>query len=497
MPAVNNASLYGKNSSGQWKSWDTIWAKQNGVWKFGMVVWIKKDGAWQQVFVRLTPATSLSASYASGSKTVTLNWTAGLGADGYKIYAGATLLKTVTGGSTVTTTVTLDYYTTYSVTVVAYAGTQDAAPSNAVSVYNTITAPSALSITGGAGTKSVTLSWTAGAGQETYYIYRGGTYIAQTTSTTYATTLADYYTNYTFDVRGYYSSNTSGATSATKQASMATPSITARSVGVFGYDNYNEYSTAPNMVITWGAVDGASSYDVYLSGGGYVTNVIAPTTSATIGVQSSMWAAGTDTTQKNISYVVRALHSTGNATAFSGNATFGIGRAQLRATATTVKSMNSGTSNTNKVWNAHPVTISKAQGDRFVSFRAQLTASFTTSQIDNGGTRQVVITRDTEYGGDYDIPATDDGNPYDKTFIGTIDATNNYGLNAGVWGVYTTGSGWASTISSTGQPSGHFYIGYSSPSLVLNGTAGTGKGALTLTLTYREVVQTQLGNTTP
>ena len=489
MPAVNNASLYGKNSAGQWKAWDTVWAKHNGEWKFGMVVWVKKDGSWQQVFVRLTPATSLSASYASGSKTVTLNWTAGLGADGYKIYAGTTLLKTVTGGSTVTTTVTLDYYTTYSVTVVAYAGTQDAAPSNAVSVYNTITAPSALSITGGSGTKAVTLSWTAGAGQETYYIYRGGTYIAQTTSTTYDTTLADYYTNYTFDVRGYYAGNTSGATSATKQASMATPSITGRSVGGWGYDNFNEYNAAPNMVITWGAIDGASSYDVYVSGGGYVTNVTAPTTSATIGVQSSMWTT-TDGVQKNISYVVRALHSTGNATSFSGNATFGIGRPQLRGDGSTIKrSTSANPSNANKAYNGNPVTIALPANCRYVSCRAQLTACFTTSQIDNDGSRNVVFERPSAYGGDVAYTASQ-GNPNDRTFTlasGTsFDTSNNYGFSGGSFGISTSGTGWASVVS--GAPSGEFYIGYSSTNA---------KGSLVITLNYREVTQTQTVNSTP
>jgi len=454
-----------------------------------MVVWIKRSGTWQQVFVRLTPATSLSASYASGSKTVTLNWTAGLGADGYKIYAGTTLLKTVTGGSTVTTTVTLDYYTTYSVTVVAYAGTQDAAPSNAVSVYNTITAPSALSITGGSGTKAVTLSWTAGAGQETYYIYRGGTYIAQTTSTTYDTTLADYYTNYTFDVRGYYAGNTSGATSATKQASMATPSITNRTVGVWGYDNFNEYNAAPNMVITWGAIDGASSYDVYVSGGGYVTNVTAPTTSATIGVQSSMWTT-IDGVQNNISYVVRALHSTGNATSFSGNATFGIGRPQLRGDGTTVKrSTQSNPSNANKAYNGNPVTIALPANCRYVSCRAQLTASFTTSQIDNDGSRNVVFERPSVYGGDVAYTASQ-GNPNDRTFTlasGTsFDASNNYGFSGGSFGISTSGTGWASVVS--GAPSGEFYIGWSSTN---------SKGSLVITLTYRQVTQIQTVNTTP
>jgi hypothetical protein len=480
MPAVNNASLYGKNSAGQWKAWDTVWAKQNGVWKFGMVVWIKKDGAWQQVFVRLTPATSLSASYASGSKTVTLNWTAGLGADGYKIYAGATLLKTVTGGSTVTTTVTLDYYTTYSVTVVAYAGTQDAAPSNAVSVYNTITAPSALSITGGSGTKAVTLSWTAGAGQETYYIYRGGTYIAQTTSTTYDTTLADYYTDYTFDVRGYYAGSTSGATSATKQASMATPSITTGTVGAWGYNVYNEYSTVPNMTFTWGAIDGASSYEVYNNADTFITSV--PTgTSATISVG--------DNRNTDLYYKVRAKHSTGNTSSFSGTKRFTIGQPQLRGDFSTVKrSTSANPSNANKAYNGNDVSIAIPASGRFVSFRAQLTACFTTSQIDNGGTRQVVITRDAEYGGDYSIPSTDDDNPWDKTFNLSPTVDNNYGLDGGTWGVSTSGSGWASKITSTGLPSGEFYIGYSSTN---------NKGSLVLTLNYRDITQTETGNSVP
>jgi hypothetical protein len=480
MPAVNNASLYGKNSAGVWKPWDTVYAKHNAEWKFGMVVWIKRSGTWQQVFVRLTPATSLSASYAAGSKTVTLNWTAGLGADGYKIYDGTTLLATVTGGSTVTTTLTLDYYTTYSLTVVAYAGTQNAASSNAVSVYNTITAPSALSITGGAGTKDVTLSWTAGAGQTTYYIYRGGTYIDQTTSTTYATTLADYYTDYTFDVRGYYSSNTSGATSATKQASMATPSITNRTVGGWGYDNYNEYSTVPNMVLTWGAIDGASSYEVYNNANTFITNV--PTgTSATISVGTNR--------STDLYYKVRAKHSTGNTSSFSGDALFRIGQPQLRGDFSTVKrSTSTNQSNANKAYNGNDVSIAISTSGRFVSFRAQLTACFTTSQIDNGGTRQVVITRDAEYGGDYSIPSTDDDNPWDKTFTLSPTVDNNYGLDGGTWGVSTSGTGWASKITSTGLPSGEFYIGYSSTN---------NKGSLVITLNYRDITQTEVGNSVP
>jgi hypothetical protein len=447
-----------------------------------MVVWVKRSGSWQQVFVRLTPATSLTASYASGNKTVTLNWTAGLGADGYKIFAGTTLLKTVTGGSTTTTTVTLDYYTTYSVTVVAYAGTQDAAPSNAVSVYNTITAPSALSITGGAGTKAVSLSWTAGAGQTTYYIYRGGVYLDQTTSTTYNTTLPDYYTNYTFDVRGYYSGNTSGATSATKQASMATPSITGRSVGGWGYTvGFNEWDGVnPNMTLSWGSIDGASSYDVYTNTGTYITNVTG--TSAVIGV------GGTRNT--NLYYKVRALHSTGNATGFSGDAHFYIGQPQLRSDGTTIKrSTQSSPSNANKAYNGNPVTISLPANCRYVSCRAQLTASFATSQIDNNGSRNVIFERPSVYGGDVAYASTE-GNPNDRTFTvssgNPFGPSNNYGFTGGSFGISTSGTGWASVVN--GAPSGEFYIGWSSTN---------SRGALTITLTYREVTQGQIVNSTP
>lgn len=489
MPAVNNASLYGKNSAGEWKAWDTIWAKHNGVWKFGMVVWVKKDGSWQQVFVRLTPATNLTASYSAGNKTVTLNWTVGLGADGFKVYNGSTLLKTVTGGTTNTTTVELDYYVTYNIKVVAYSGTQESDPTNTVVVYNTISAPSALSISGGSGTKAVSLSWTAGSGQTTYYIYRGGVYLDQTTSTSYNTTLPDYYTDYTYSVRGYYAGNTSGATSATKQASMATPSITGRSVGQWGYtEGFNEWDGVnPNMTLSWGAIDGASSYEIYVSGGGFVTSTTG--TSATIGITNSMWTT-TDNVQKNISYVVRALHSTGNASSFSGNATFGIGRPQLRSDGTTVKrSTQSNPSSANKVYNGNPVSIALPSNCRFVSFRAQLTASFATSQIDNDGTRNVTITRGSVYGGNFALSSTA-GNPYDNTFAYPSGfapgPSNNYGFTSGSWGVSTSGSGWASDVN--GSPSGEFYIGWSS---------ANARGSLVLTLTYREVTQSQTANSTP
>lgn len=489
MPTVNNASLYGKNSVGQWKAWDTVWAKYNGIWTYGVAVWVKKDGIWKQVFVRLTAATNLGVAVTAGSTTATFTWTAGLGADGYRIYNGSTLVKTVAGGSSTTTTVTIDYYVAYTFKVVAYAGTQEAAATNIVSVNNSISAPTALSITGGSGTKAVTLSWTAGSGQSTYYIYRNDVYIAQTTSLTYDTNLPDYYTSYTYKVRGFYLDNTSGATEASKSASMATPVVTAssRTIGAWGYTaNYNEWDDVnPNMYFSWGAIDGASSYDVYNSAGTYISNTTG--TSTTIGVGG--------TRSDTLSYKVRALHSGGSATGFSGTASFYVGKPQLRFTNESIKYSDASnrTSNTNKVYVNHPVGISLPANCRFVSFRAELSPCFATSSIDNDGTRQVYLTRPSVYGTQYNYTASE-GNPSDRTFGYPSgydpSASNNYGFTGGTWSINVSGSGWANDTGAGGAPSGAFYLGWLSSS-------ATGPGRVWLTLSYRDISQTETANSIP
>jgi hypothetical protein len=469
MPTVNNASLYGKNSAGVWKPWDTVYAKQNGVWKFGMVVWVKDEGEWKQVFVRLTAPTNLTRTFASGSKTVTLNWTPGIGADGFRVYNGPLMIKEVTGGATSTTTVELDYYTTHSITVRAYSGATESDPTNTVTVYNTITAPSNLSIAGGVGTKEVTLSWTAGSGQTTYYIYRGGVKISETTNLSFTTNLPDYYTNYTFDVRGFYGSNTSEATSATKQASMAAPTITNRTIGAWTY-TYKPNDPAvkeewtgniPTYTMTWSAVDGALSYEVSRN-----SVVLTPTTtSQTISIGSERNTTAT--------WSVRAKHSTGNLGPAT-TASFYIGRPFTRKTETVQKTSNANNPDdvNNKCMFGNAVRVTQPANSYLLSFRVELTASFITSLIDTNDRRNVVIDRPASYGGDFEFLGTQQPNPlnFDVWTSDSRNSTNNFGYNAGTWGVRVYGEttsvagGW----STFGLPSGDFYIGFRKGDSTLN-----------------------------
>jgi hypothetical protein len=489
MPAVNNASLYGRTSSGGWEPWDTVWAKNNGVWKFGMVVWVKDDDEWKQVFVRLTSATNLTSSFSSGNKTVTLNWTPGLGADGFRVYNGPLMIKEVTGGTTSTTTVELDYYISHSITVRSYSGDIEADPTNTVIVYNTITAPSSLTITGGSGTRAVSLSWTAGSGQTTYYIYRGGVKIDETTSTTYATTLPDYYTNYEYSVRGFYANNTSGATSATKQASMSTPSITNRSIGAWTYSyttvdgtpRINEWDESiPSYTLTWSSVDGASTYEVVRSDGavGYTTT----NTSFTFGV-------GTDRNVER-AWKVRAKHITGNVGTYSSNGRFYIGQPQVRETRETVKFHDTvnRTTTENRAALSNPVNISKPVNTRLIDFRAELWCSFQTGSVDNGTSRLAYVNRPDDYGGDRRITFftntyTGPIGAYDFTITPSLNAGNNFGYSGGNWGIYVEGDSWSTK-------DGDFYIGK-------NKNTSSALGRLFIRLRYREVSQTEVANSLP
>ena len=182
-----------------------------------------------------TVPTGLSGS-APNSATVNLTWTAStdnVAVTGYRVYRG---------GSQIGTSATTSYSdtgrtgsTTYSYQVAAYdAATNVSALTTAVNVTtpDTIapTTPTSLSATAINPTR-IDLSWGAstdsgGSGLAGYKIYRGGSQINTTTSTTYSDTTVSGGTSYSYNVAAYDNATNTSAQSNTASATTL-PVVTA------------------------------------------------------------------------------------------------------------------------------------------------------------------------------------------------------------------------------------------------------------------------------
>jgi hypothetical protein len=216
--------------------------------------------------------------------------------------------------------------------------------------------------------------------------------------------------------------------------------------------------------MSWSAVDGASSYEIYRSD--------SPTTKYDTTGTSQTISIDTDRVVTR-SWVVRAKHSTGN---FGPGVTasFNIGRPFTRRTETVQKTSNA--SNPDDVYNkcmfGNAVRVTQPANSYLLSFRVELTASFITSLIDTNDRRNVVIDRPASYGGDFEFFGTQQPNPlnFDVWTSDSRNSTNNFGYNAGTWGVRVYGEttsvagGW----STFGLPSGDFYIGFRKGDSTLN-----------------------------
>ncbi len=188
--------------------------------------------------------TGLTASAVSSTK-VNLSWTAstdtgGSGLAGYRIFRGGTQIGTSTTNSYSDTTTSGT--TTYTYKVAAY---DHATPANvsAQSTGATVTTPDTIapSVPTGLGATAISatqinLSWTAstdtgGSGMSGYKVFRGGTQIGTSTTTTYSDTTVAGSTTYTYTVAAYdHSNNTSAQSTSASATTPAAPDTTPPSV---------------------------------------------------------------------------------------------------------------------------------------------------------------------------------------------------------------------------------------------------------------------------
>ena len=228
--------------------------------------------------------TGLSAPTDTAS-SVGLSWTASSGgATGYTIYRNGTQIGTST--TTTYTDSTVSPSTTYQYTVDAYngAGTHSAQSSPALSVTTPAAGPPSVPTGLSAPTdtaSSVGLSWTASSGGATgYTIYRNGTQIGTSTTTTYTDSTVSPSTTYQYTVDAYngagtHSAQSSPALSVTTPAAAAPPSVpTGLSAPT---------DTASSVGLSWTASSGgATGYTIYRNGTQIGTSTTTTYTDSTV-----------------------------------------------------------------------------------------------------------------------------------------------------------------------------------------------------------------------
>lgn len=201
--------------------------------------------------VAAKPATPTGVTATAGSAQVVVNWTAVTGATSYSVYRNGTLV-----GSPTTTTFTdtgLTNGTAYTYTVAANNTGGASAASAGVVATPQVAAPGApTGVTATAGIGQVTVTWTAVSGATSYQLYRGTTLVSSPTTTSYVDTSLTAGTAVSYTVKAV----NAGGTSAASSAASATPTLAAPT---------GLAATAGNaqVALTWTAVTGATSYNVY------------------------------------------------------------------------------------------------------------------------------------------------------------------------------------------------------------------------------------------
>lgn len=259
------------------------------------------------------------AASAPASGTVNLTWTAasdtgGSGLAGYKIYrAGVQIGTSATASYSDTTTLGT---TSYTYTISAYDNAGNAsAQSSGVSITTPDTIPPSVP-TGLTATvisaSQVNLSWnasadTGGSGLGGYVVFRNGTGLGGSTTTTYSDTTVGGGTTYTYTVLAYDNAVPANESAQSAAAIVTTPSNVP---SVPGSPQPHGKITTQTWTESWTASTGPVAYYV-LSETGATTatyTITAPTT-------SSAQAGGNGL---SYSFQVQACNSSNQCSAFSG-----------------------------------------------------------------------------------------------------------------------------------------------------------------------------------
>jgi hypothetical protein len=274
--------------------------------------------------VSATPTALLSVptgvSATAGDGQVTLAWTQVSGATSYNVYWSLSSGVTTSNGTKITnvtspyTASALTNGTTYYYIVTAVNNTGESAASSQVSATPQIPisgAPTGVSATAGAG--QVTISWNSVTGAMSYNIYYSATPGVTTSNGTKITNVTSPYTasaltngtTYYFRITAV---NSSGESAASSQVS-ATPQIPipAAPTGVSASAGHDQ------VTISWNAVAGATSYNIYYS----TTSGVTPANGNKLSNVTSPYTHSALTNGTTYYYIVTAVNAAGESAASS------------------------------------------------------------------------------------------------------------------------------------------------------------------------------------
>lgn len=459
MPAVNGATTKAKTTdpsdSDTWRDWSTVSGNLEGTWRDGQSVYVNRSGTWQEIWIRLTAPTNLTASTSPSSVGVTLNWTAAIGASGYYIYRSdspSTILNSITDGNTTSITSTIPnngFYTNYTFAIVAYnSGSLSTAASVTVNVP--IAAASTPSITSTSGTRTQTLSWSPVVNADGYTVYRrtsptgAATTVTNTSSTSISVTLPDFYTTYYYSIAAYSTDNGTNYSAESGQrsisVSLAQPTITNFGYDIdWAYDSTDEWTGAyPRLFLDWSAVEA--------SGAGTIEYVIeqrnnstgAWTEVDTTAQGTTIWKIQSPTTNTQLPYRVRARHlSTNNLGPATARYNFNNGKYRTRVNSTSSYTGWAQTSWPSTTNGQYSITFNGSAFNIWVyQIKFDVSTSFS-SRITLYPNRKIRLIRNTTT---VDLP---DDEPSPSSYTYSISAQNVTGT------VDPYGSSWGSNAAGT------------------------------------------------
>lgn len=206
----------------------------------------------------VAPSAPFDVVAAPGDASVHLAWTAVPSATSYEVYRNGTLVGSPTAPEFVDAG--LANGTSYSYTVKALNGLTASTPSVAVPATPVATAPAApTNLVATPGNATVGLSWSAPAGATSYAVYRNGSVVATTPSTSWTDSTVVNGTTYSYYVVAYKQNSSASPASATVTAKPVAPPL-ATPTGLAATPGNATVSLA------WGSVAGATGYDVYRNG---------------------------------------------------------------------------------------------------------------------------------------------------------------------------------------------------------------------------------------
>ena len=242
-------STYDDMSVVQWQSYDyTVKAGNDYVWTPASV---DSDAGYAG---DLAPPTGVAASDGTYANRVRITWNPSAGATSYRLYRDGIQIDEITGTSYDDMSITL--WQTYNYSVKAGNGLQWTPESNIDTGYaGDMAPPDGITASDGVYTDRIRISWNATAGATKYRIFRDGTQIAETSSSTYDDMNVVLWQTYNYSVSA--GNNFGWTPQSTNDSGYAgdliTPANFTASDGLF----------SDRVRVTWNASAGATKYRIY------------------------------------------------------------------------------------------------------------------------------------------------------------------------------------------------------------------------------------------